>query len=113
MHGIRIALVAAACACGVMSTSAASQVGRRAQARIDQALRREGDALVELAKAALAGRQVPADFALEWSNDYFKAQPGTFVPFTITFTAPATSSRRALLYVRVEPSSGRQAGRSG
>ena len=92
----------AACACGVMSTEASFQASHRVQERIDDALRREGDALVALARDAIAGRQVPNDFALVWSNDFFKARPGTFVPFTLSFTAPALSSRRALLYVRVD-----------
>jgi hypothetical protein len=106
MHGLRIALVAACCAQGVLSPGAAAQGTRRTQERIDEALRREGDALVEMADAAVAGRQVPGDFALEWANDFFKARPGTFVPFTISFTAPPVSSRVALLYVRVEQRTG-------
>ena len=72
------------------------------QERLAEALRRESAAVVELADAALSGRPVPADLALVWRNDFFKAQPGTFVPFTLSFTAPALSARAALLYVRVE-----------
>jgi hypothetical protein len=100
MHAIRIALVAAACICGALPTGAASS-GGRVQERIDEALRREGDAIVRLAEDAIAGRRVPNDLTLAWSHDFFKARPGTFVPFTISFSAPDQSSRRALLYVRV------------
>jgi len=103
MQGKRIALMAAACACGVMSAGASFQGSRRPQQRIEDALRREGDALVTLARDAIAGREVPNDFGLAWTNDFFKARPGTFVPFTISFTTPGGSSRRALLYVRVDP----------
>jgi hypothetical protein len=100
MQPIRIALVAAACACGALATGAAPR-GERVQDRIGEALRREGDALVQLADDALADRGVRTDFALVWSHDFFKAQPGTFVPFTIAFSASDLASRRALLYVRV------------
>ena len=72
------------------------------QARLDEALRREGEILSSMADAALAGRVDSGDIALAWTNDFFKAQPGTFVPFTISFTAPEFVSRSALMYVRVE-----------
>ena len=72
------------------------------QARLDEALRREGEILSSMADAALAGRVDSGDIALTWTNDFFKAQPGTFVPFTISFTAPEFVSRAALMYVRVE-----------
>ena len=26
----------------------------------------------------------PRDFAIAWSNDFFKRKTGTFVPFTVT-----------------------------
>lgn len=106
MQGFRIAVVAAVCGSAALGDGLTAQADRRAQERIDAALRREGDALVELADAALAGRRVNADVALGWANDFFKARPGTFVPFTITFTAPAQPFRRALLYVRVDARTG-------
>jgi hypothetical protein len=102
MLGIRFAILAALCAHTAVTGDAWLQDSRRVQQRIDQALRRESDALVEIADAARHGRSVPADFTLEWRNDYFKAQPGTFVPFTVSFTAPRVPSRLALLYVRVD-----------
>jgi hypothetical protein len=100
MQGKWIALVMAMCALTVVSSGAAAGGEPRAQ-RIDEALRREGDALAQMADAALAGQPVPADLVLEWSNDFFKARPGMFVPFTVSFTAPAPPTRVALLYVRV------------
>jgi hypothetical protein len=99
MQAIVLALLAVFHADGTAPVGAA-QADRRAQARTEQALRREGDALVALADAALAGRGA-ADFDLTWHNDFFKAQPGTFVPFILTFEAPDLTSRAALLYVRV------------
>ena len=74
---------------------------RRQQARLDEALRREGDAVVELADAAMLGRQTPSDFAMEWRNDFLKAQPGTFVPFTIDIDPSIRSTSGALMYLRV------------
>lgn len=103
MQGIQIALLAAMCAQDVPSSAVATQGDRGAQERVDEALRREGDALVEMANAAVAGQPVPTDLLLEWRNDFFKARPGMFVPFTISFTAPDQPTRLALLYIRVEP----------
>lgn len=99
----RIAFVLAALlsAPGAPTPHAGVQRGSE-QERLSDALRRESAAVVELADAALSGRPVPADLALVWRNDFFKARPGTFVPFTLSFTAPALSARAALLYVRVE-----------
>src|SRR5512145_183157 len=78
-----------------------AQQDRRQQARLDEALRREGDAVVELAEAAMLGRQTPSDFGMEWRNDFLKAQPGTFVPFTIDIDSSIRSTSGALMYLRV------------
>ena len=107
MQGWGIAVAAALCVQALAAAGAATQDSRRTQDRIDDALRRESDALVQLADAAASGRAVPADFALEWRNDFFKAQPGTFVPFTVSFESPQPPARLALLYVRVERDPGR------
>jgi hypothetical protein len=101
MSGLRLALFAALFIPGLLETGDLHR-DHRVQARFDDALRRESDALVEMADDAVRGRAVPTDFVLEWRNDFFKAQPGTFVPFTISFTAPPGVSDRALLYIRVE-----------
>lgn len=77
---------------------------RTGQVRIDDATRREGEALVAMADARGRGEPVTSDFAIEWRNDFFKARPGTFVPFTLTFPASALAEGPALLYVRVEGS---------
>ncbi len=74
---------------------------RRQQSKLDEALRRESDALVALADTALSGRRGPSDFSMEWRNDFLKAQPGTFVPFTIAIDTTIRSPSGALLYVRV------------
>lgn len=74
---------------------------RRQQSRLDDAMRREGEAVVDLADAAMKGRATPSDFTLEWRNDFLKAQPGTFVPFTVTVDAGIRTAPAILMYVRV------------
>lgn len=74
---------------------------RRQESKLDEALRRESDALVELADGAMDGRHAPSDFSMEWRNDFLKAQPGTFVPFTIALDTTIRSPFGALMYVRV------------
>ncbi len=56
--------------------------------------------MVGLADAAMSGRPVVSDFAIGWRNDFFKAQPGTFVPFTVTIDRARVTAATALLYVR-------------
>jgi hypothetical protein len=85
---------------GPEAVLANQRVDRRQQAKLDDALRREGQALVEVAEAAENGR-VLSDFSMDWRNDFLKAQPGTFVPFTIAIDTPMRSPFGALMYVRV------------
>lgn len=102
MQAIALALLAVFHALGPAAGGGSAQTERRPQGRLEEALRREEDALVAMADAAVAGRGVPATLTLTWRNDFFKAQPGTFVPFTITFDPAGLSSQTALLYVRVD-----------
>jgi hypothetical protein len=67
--------------------------------RAEDAGRREAEALLNIADAAMAGRPA-SDFALRWTNDFFKAQSGTFVPFTITVDRGNVHARKGLMYVR-------------
>jgi len=114
MPAIALALLAVSCAFGLVARGDGGQRDRRDQARVEEAFQREGEALAGIADAVLAGRGAPADFTLAWRNDFFKAQPGTFVPFTVTFDAFSLSSRAAMLYVRVERQGGKSvAGRRG
>ncbi len=68
---------------------------------MDEARRREADALLALTDAAMRGTAQPPDFAIEWRNDFLKAQPGTFVPFTISVDTARVGAMNALLYLRV------------
>jgi hypothetical protein len=69
-------------------------------ALIERTHREEGEAILALADAALAGKPVPADFAVTWQNDFVKAQRGTFVPFTLTVETSGFTRPSALVYVR-------------
>jgi hypothetical protein len=75
--------------------------------RIARTLQEEGEAMVALADAA-DEQAPPADFALEWHNDFLKAQHGTFIPFIVRITPPRPHPAAALLYVRAV-----RAGREG
>ncbi len=72
---------------------------RNRQDRLEDARLREGALLVRLADTAMNGR-AESDFAIEWRNDFFKAQAGTFVPFTVTVERANLSAASALMYVR-------------
>jgi hypothetical protein len=88
----------------VIAPSTRAQSGARRPAgddrQLEQTQREEGDAILALADAAMAGRSVPTDFRVRWQNDFVKAQRGTFVPFTLTIDASQLSRRMALVYVR-------------
>src|SRR5688500_11556184 len=102
MQALAIALLAVFQVLGPVGAHRVVQTTSAGQAKLDEALRREGEILASMADAAIAGRGDAGELALTWTNDFFKAQPGTFVPFTIGITGPELSSRAALLYVRVE-----------
>ena len=67
---------------------------------LERTHREEGEAILAIADAAMAGRPTPSDFSLTWQNDFIKAQRGTFVPFTLTVDASLLSRASALVYVR-------------
>jgi hypothetical protein len=72
---------------------------RQLQERLDEANRKEGAAVVSLADAAMSGHTT-SDFGIAWRNDFFKAQTGTFIPFTVTVQRSKLSASSALMYVR-------------
>jgi hypothetical protein len=93
-----VMLAAAAAAAGAQDT-----VRPQRLTRLDQIQQQEGEAVIALADAALLGREVPADFALEWHNDFLKAAQGTFVPFIVSIEAAKLATDAVLLYVRAAP----------
>ena len=72
----------------------------RAPRSIDDTHRLEGEAIVALADAALAGKNGPADFQVQWQNEFLKAQRGTFIPFTLRIDASRFTKPAVLVYVR-------------
>jgi hypothetical protein len=109
--GRRAAVAALLLVCTVAAADASSsqnRLDRRSQDRLDELRRREGEALFNLADAAMAGR-APSDFSIAWSNDFFKAQTGTFVPFTVTIDRSALTAADALMYVRAARRDGQPA----
>lgn len=96
----RAAAVALAFACTVVDAAAQqNRFDRQSQDRLEDAQRKEGEALLNLADSAMSGRTA-SDFAIRWSNDFFKAQHGTFVPFTVTIDRSSLSASNGLMYVR-------------
>lgn len=86
----------------LLATAAVQQYpGAQQDERLEQLHRREGEALIALADAALAGQAVPADLTIHWQNDVLKAQQGTFVPFVVTLDPVSPPLSGILLYVRL------------
>jgi hypothetical protein len=79
--------------------AAQQSLDRRQAERVERALRQEGEAVVALADAA-DSQSGPADFFLDWHNDFLKARTGTFIPFIVSIDASHLKAPAALLYVR-------------
>src|SRR3954471_6531389 len=64
--------------------------------------RLEGDAVLALADAAMAGQKpvTSPDLTLGWQNAFLKAQQGTFVPFTLAVNTTGVLPDAVLVYVR-------------
>src|SRR5205814_10722228 len=95
--GLRAAIAALILVCMALSGPAAAQT--KQERRAEDARRHEAEALLGIADAAMAGH-ASSDFGLRWTNDFFKAQSGTFVPFTITLDRANIHAARGLMYVR-------------
>jgi hypothetical protein len=87
---------------GTMSAArpSSAQTGTRERDRVAATQRMEGQAVLALADAAMAGRPAASDFQVRWQNDFLKAQRGTWVPFTLTIEAEKLPTRTVLVYVR-------------
>jgi hypothetical protein len=69
--------------------------------RAEQMHRLEGQAVVALADAAVAGKHVPSELSIQWRHHFLKAQQGTFVAFIVSVDTAAVTTPAALLYVRL------------
>jgi hypothetical protein len=85
---------------GSASDRSSQRVKDERSSELERTHREEGDAILAIADAAMAGRATPSDFSLAWQNDFIKAQRGTFVPFTLTVDASLLNRASALVYVR-------------
>ena len=93
-----------ACTVAVLSATVPGRAWQKPDSRAEdteRSRRAEGQAIVGIADAAMNGDRVPSDIAIEWRNDFFKAQQGTFVPFVVTIDTSALRDRSLLLYVRL------------
>jgi hypothetical protein len=110
LRSARLLVTLAALAASAPYTWAQTSFDAKARAQIELTHRQEGEAILALADAAMAGKSVPLDFDVRWQNDFIKAQRGTFVPFTLIVDASVLSRPAALVYVRaVERRAGRAA----
>jgi len=96
---VAITAIAWSTAAPLTARGGQSRSEQRLQERVDEAHRREAEVLVRLADDARSGR-VAADFGIEWRHDFLKAQPGTFVPFTVSIARADLDATHALMYVR-------------
>ena len=92
--------VRAQTASGTRSRNQAADAATEESRQVEQTQREEGEAILALADAVMAGKPAPADFAVRWQSDFVKAQRGTFVPFTLTVDVAQLTRRSALVYVR-------------
>lgn len=114
LWGVLAAVSAILMGAGATGALAAQpQSERRHQQQVDEALRREGEALLRLADRAMHGPTVPSDLAISWRHDFLKAQPGTFIPFTLTIDRAQVTASSGLLYVRAVQRDHSAGGREG
>jgi hypothetical protein len=68
------------------------------------AQQQEAQALVRLADTAMSGQQAPAEFPIQFQNDFLRAQGSrVWVPITLTIDPAKLSSNALALYLRVVP----------
>jgi hypothetical protein len=107
-----VAAAALSAACGALVVAAPAQ---RPAPKADQkpdpaaqaqamAQQQEIQSLVRIADAAMGGQQAPAEFPIQFQNDFLRAQ-GTrvWVPITLTVDPAKLSSGALTLYLRVVP----------
>jgi hypothetical protein len=105
-HRICVWVIALAVCLVPLAAGAQKKDDRKQQEAQD----REVQTLAKLVDAASAGQPAPADFAIQWHNDFLKAQEGrTYVPFTLTIDPTKLSPQPIAMYIRVLPRAGETA----
>jgi hypothetical protein len=75
---------------------------KKEEKKLEEAQQKEIQGLVKLVDAAAAGQPAPADFPIQFQNDFLKAQEGrTYVPFTLTIDQTKLPPQPVAMYVRV------------
>lgn len=76
---------------------------KKEQAKMDEAQRKEVQALLAAVDAVAAGQPAPTGYPIKWEQAHFiKAQANrTYVPFTVTVDPAAVSSPSVSIYLRV------------
>jgi hypothetical protein len=106
MRATRFAAGVVLCACvsTVASAQKPSKGDQKAEAAAAQAQQQEYATVVHLADAAMAGQSSPADFPIQFQNDFLRAQGGrVWVPITLTLDSAKLPSSAMTMYLRVAP----------
>ena len=75
---------------------------KKEEKKHEEAQQKEIQGLVKLVDAAAAGQPAPADFPIQFQNDFLKAQEGrTYVPFTLTIDQTKLPPQPVAMYLRV------------
>ena len=88
----------------MLSGSVLAQQSKEDKKRSKQE-KKEVQELVKLVDSTMAGQPAPADFTVDWHNNFMKATEGkTYVPFTLTIDATKLAANPAMsMYLRVVP----------
>jgi hypothetical protein len=92
-----LVVVAAALVCGTAYAGAQKKDDKKQQ----EAQQRDIQALVKAVEAAAAGQPAPADFPIQFQNDFLKAQDGMiYIPFTLTLDPSKLPPQPITMYIR-------------
>jgi len=92
-----LVVVAAALLCGTADAGAQKKDDKKQQ----EAQQRDVQALVKAVETAAAGQPAPADFPIQFQNDFLKAQDGMiYIPFTLTIDPSKLPPQPVAMYIR-------------
>jgi hypothetical protein len=92
-----LVVVAAALMCGTADAGAQKKDDKKQQ----EAQQRDVQALVKAVETAAAGQPAPADFPIQFQNDFLKAQDGMiYIPFTLTIDPSKLPPQPVAMYIR-------------
>lgn len=107
MRVLTAGVLVATCGSLVLAQQKPGQKDAKADAAAQaaaQAQQQEIQNLVRLADAAMSGQQGPADFPIQFQNDFLRAQNNrVWVPITLTIDPAKLTSSALTIYLRVVP----------